>query len=537
METAQQTSDALNVLETDSGFKKAMNDMESVSSSGKLVVPVGTLAGGKVLTADMADIPNLLVAGTTGSGKTTFVRTLVMSLLVRYSCDDVRLLVFDSKLVDYTFMNGGCHLLVPVLHDSSKAVGALSWALDEARKRLQADATGHVKRPDILIILDDYSSLALLPGCEETLTNLFLIGRAAGIHCIIVTSSPSSKILTADLKANISCRISFYAASRSVSRMVLDRNGAEELQFPGEMLFMQQNRLTKCMGILLPDSDIQKMTKIMQKPQPTVHPTDLTSLQQKAAEVFSGGDQPDVDDEQDALYHDAEKFVIDSGQGSTSMLQRRFRIGYARAGRLLDLLERKGVVGPPNGSGPRTVLMTYQQFLEENMVKTPETDFSSSEPEQDHTTAEKQPSTDKPAEQSPAVQPSEDIPLHPQPRLYSMGESIDVSDNMVHVHKVINSKFNPANGDKATTTSDYDFSGKRITRLLYSAPRLFSKGKITFVVAPTNWKVSDMRIGKTYSADMPETEISITFDKSNAPMFFKFISRIAEDVKIPDEQK
>ncbi|MCH3971754.1 MAG: hypothetical protein LKE53_03130 [Oscillospiraceae bacterium] len=531
MEMAQSSISTLSLLDADSGFKKALQSREFTESEGKLVIPVGTLANGETLTEDIACVSNLLVAGTTGSGKTSFVRSVILSLITCYSSDAVKFIIYDSKMVDYSFMNGDSHMLLPVINDSSKATGALRWTLAEARNRLQEFSNvGTDNKADIFMILDDYSELAVNSDCSFSLAELLKIGRKAKVHCLLITAVPSSKILTPDIKANIPCRVSFYTTSRSASRMILDANGAEELQYPGEMLFKLQSNVTKCMDIFLPDDEISKFTQAMRK----TWVTDIKSLQQKAIDAFSGGEQIRGAEDKDDLFESAVEVVFETKQASTSMLQRRLNLGYSRAGRLVDMMEEAGIVGPFEGSKPRAILMTYQQYLLKKMgVKPSINDCAENGSGYPRPLPYIQPSSESSAAQQPsavqqssAARQSDEIQLHSQPELRSLGDTIDVKDNLIHICKKIGS-----------TTSDYSFGGKRIERLIYCAPKFFIKGKIIFVVVPMNWTVNDMRDGRTYTSDMPRTEISVQFEKNNAPMFQRFINQISKDIGMQIEQK
>ena len=368
-----------------------------LSNKSSLTVALGRDIAGETAIADLAKMPHLLIAGATGSGKSVCINSMIISLLYKSTPDDVRFLMIDPKVVELGVYNGIPQLLVPVVTDPRKAAGALSWAVTEMLKRYKTFAANNVrnikayndlaasrgfkdesgqpmdKMPQIVIIIDELADLMMAAPSEveDSICRLAQMARAAGMHLVIATQRPSVDVITGIIKANIPSRIAFAVSSQVDSRTILDMGGAEKLLGHGDMLFspVGSQKPKRIQGCFVSDSEIESIVGYIKKSQEANYSSDIAEEIEKNAveeKKGSGAVTPDADDV-DPIMSEAIKFVVDSGQASTSMLQRRLRLGYARAGRLIDQMEQMGIVGPADGSKPRQVLITYQQWLEMNM--------------------------------------------------------------------------------------------------------------------------------------------------------------------------
>lgn len=333
-----------------------------------LKIALGKDISGNPIVPDLAKMPHLLVAGTTGSGKSVCMHTIVTSLLFNASPDEVKLLMIDPKVVELNVYNGIPHLILPVVTDPKKAAIALGWAVNEMTRRYELFASvgskdvesynqkfSHEKLPKIVILIDELSDLMMVAPnqVEDAIARLAQMARAAGIHLIVATQRPSVDVITGLIKANIPSRISFAVSSQIDSRTILDMSGAEKLLGKGDMLFLpiETNRPRRVQGAFISESEIAAVVESVKQQDIEVE-YDEDILNKPAAVEF--------DQFEDDLLEDAIRLVIDMKQASASMLQRRFRIGYNRAGRLIDMMEERGIVGPPQGSKPRDVLIdTY----------------------------------------------------------------------------------------------------------------------------------------------------------------------------------
>lgn len=368
-------------------------------AKSKLTVALGRDIAGKVTTADLGKMPHMLIAGTTGSGKSVCINSLIISTLYKASPDDVRFLMIDPKVVELGIYNGIPHLLVPVVTDPRKAAGALGWAVTEMLNRYKIFADCNVrdlesynalaerrrykdendmpmnKMPKIVIIIDELSDLMMASPkeVEDSICRLAQMARAAGMHLVVATQRPSVDVVTGLIKANIPSRIAFAVSSGIDSRTILDEYGAEKLLGQGDMLFapVGASKPTRVQGCFVSDEEIEsvinfvKSTKVIEYDEDVLKEIEKNATVEKSASNDSSRSQ----DEQDPMLEEAIKCVVEAGQASTSLLQRRLRLGYARAGRLVDEMEQMGIVGPHEGSKPRQVLMTHNQWLEMNMQK------------------------------------------------------------------------------------------------------------------------------------------------------------------------
>ena len=367
-----------------------------VTSKSRLTVVLGRDIAGEIATADLAKMPHLLIAGSTGSGKSVCINSLIVSLLYKSTPDEVRFLMIDPKVVELGIYNGIPQLLVPVVTDPRKAAGALSWAVTEMLKRYKIFAENNVRdlaaynrlasscgyqdeqgqpmqhMPQIVIIIDELADLMMAAPneVEDSICRLAQMARAAGMHLVIATQRPSVDVITGIIKANIPSRIAFAVSSQVDSRTILDMGGAEKLLGRGDMLFapVGSPKPIRIQGCFVSDSEIESIVNFVKKSQEPGYDAGIAEEIEKNAVAEKGSAGNDTaDSDQDPMMQEAIKCVVEAGQASTSLLQRRLRLGYARAGRLIDEMEQMGIVGPHEGSKPRQVLITYQQWLEMNM--------------------------------------------------------------------------------------------------------------------------------------------------------------------------
>ena len=361
-------------------------------SSSKVSFAVGKDIGGNCIVGNIAKLPHLLIAGTTGSGKSVCTNSLIISLLYKSTPEEVRLIMVDPKMVELGIYNGIPHLLIPVVTDPKKAAGALQWAVTEMMKRYRsfaevgvrdlasynkkaAQTEGMEKMPQIVVIIDELADLMLVAAkeVEESICRVAQMGRASGMHLVIATQRPSADVITGLMKANIPSRIAFAVASAMESRIILDTMGAEKLVGRGDMLFfpLGMGKPTRVQGCFISDQEVASVVEFIKRGSTAQYDDQvLSEIEQHAAEKDKnskgvGGSAPeDVDNEYDELIDAATEVVIETGQASVSMLQRRLKLGYARAARLVDQLEEKGIVGPFEGSKPRQLLITKEQWQE-----------------------------------------------------------------------------------------------------------------------------------------------------------------------------
>ena len=364
-----------------------------VSSRSKTSFAVGKDISGQAIVGDIGKLPHLLIAGTTGSGKSVCTNTIITSLLYKATPEEVRLIMVDPKMVELGIYNGIPHLLIPVVTDPKKAAGALQWAVTEMMKRYRtfsevgvrkleeynayaARTEGVDKMPAIVVLIDELADLMLVAAkeVEESICRVAQMGRAAGMHLVIATQRPSADVITGLMKANIPSRIAFAVASAMESRIILDTQGAEKLVGRGDMLFapLGSGKPQRVQGCFISDPEVAAVVDFVKKNSGAAQYDDavMEEIEHNAAEKDKGskgvgGSAPeDVDGEFDELIDAAAEVVVETGQASVSMLQRRLKLGYARAARLVDQLEEKGIVGPFEGSKPRQLLVTKEQWQE-----------------------------------------------------------------------------------------------------------------------------------------------------------------------------
>ncbi len=353
---------------------------------------VGKDIGGTCIVGDIAKLPHLLIAGTTGSGKSVCMNSLIVSLLYKAKPEEVRMIMVDPKMVELAPYNGIPHLLIPVVTDPKKAAGALQWAVTEMMKRYRLMADAGVKdltsynkacanfdddrKPleQIIVIIDELADLMLVAAkeVEEAICRVAQMGRASGIHLVIATQRPSADVITGLMKANIPSRIAFAVASAMESRIILDTSGAEKLVGKGDMLYspLGQGKPRRVQGCFISEEEVQRVVDFIKTNADASYDSDvMEQINQKAeqsgkhaAENVSAASEPELDG--DEMLPAAVDVFLETGQGSVSMLQRRLKLGYARAARIVDEMEEKGIVGPFEGSKPRQILITKEQWLQ-----------------------------------------------------------------------------------------------------------------------------------------------------------------------------
>jgi len=359
-------------------LKEVLSMSQFQSSRSKLMLAIGKDISGKPLIADLADMPHLLIAGTTGAGKTVCVNSLIMSMLFNASPEEVKFLMVDPKMVELACYNDIPHMLCPSVTDPKRVSAALNWVVSEMESRYtmlsQAGArniraynakSGIEKFPYIIIIIDELADLMQISAktIESAITRLAQLSRAVGIHLILATQRPSVDVITGVIKANFPARISFKVASKVDSRTVLDMNGAETLLGKGDLLFIRPGEAKPIRGqaSFVSDEEVSHVIDFIKGQQNPEY--DDTILQKQKA--FASG----MVNQEDELYDEAVKLVIETNQASVSILQRRMRLGYTRAARLIDMMEQNGIVGPYVGSKPRDILVDREAWLLENMKK------------------------------------------------------------------------------------------------------------------------------------------------------------------------
>lgn len=374
-------------------FRELVESEEFQKHASRISFCVGKDIGGKVTVADIAKMPHLLIAGATGSGKSVCINTIIMSILYKANPRDVKLIMIDPKVVELSVYNGIPHLLIPVVTDPKKAAGALHWAVAEMTDRYQKFAETGVrdlkgyndkveslptiegetmpeKLPQIVIIVDELADLMMVaPGdVEEAICRLAQLARACGIHLIIATQRPSVNVITGLIKANMPSRIAFAVTSGIDSRTILDMNGAEKLLGKGDMLFHPQGvpKPLRVQGAFVSDREVTDVVAFLKEQNGQGIYSE--KIQEQMSQIESTGNAVSIDgnggtgDGRDAYFAEAARLLIDKEKGSIGMLQRYFKIGFNRAARIMDQLEEAGIVGPEEGTKPRRVLMSPEQF-------------------------------------------------------------------------------------------------------------------------------------------------------------------------------
>ncbi len=355
-------------------LKEVLSSSEFQKSESKLTLALGKDIAGQPVMADLGEMPHLLIAGTTGSGKTVCMNCLILSMLFKATPNELKFLMVDPKMVELAPFNGLAHLLCPVVTDARKASVALNWVVNEMEERYQLLAKIGVrnieaynqkqeKLPYIVVIIDELADLMNVARdqIENAITRLAQLSRAVGIHLLLATQRPSVDVITGVIKANFPARISFKVASKVDSRTVLDMNGADKLLGRGDMLFLRpgESKLIRAQGSLINDNEIERIVDFIKSQAEPVYDEEILKEQQKSS--FING-------QKDEFYDQAVKVIMESGQASVSILQRRLRLGYTRAARIIDMMEQEGIIGPFEGSKPRKILIDREAWLEKEIM-------------------------------------------------------------------------------------------------------------------------------------------------------------------------
>ena len=357
----------------------------------KLAFALGKDVSGEEIVTDIAKMPHVMIAGATGSGKSVCINTLIASIIYKAKPSDVKLIMVDPKIVELSVYNGIPHLMIPVVTDPKKAAGALAWAVQEMENRYTKFAAKGVrdlagyndavekedtlgKLPHIVIIIDELADLMMVAknDVEGAICRLAQKARAAGMHLVIATQRPSVDVITGLIKANIPSRIAFAVSSQIDSRTILDQGGAEKLLGKGDMLFFPTGapKPVRVQGAFVSDKEVEKIVDFLKSNGETTYRDDITEYIEKTNCTDKEIDEGIMDDDEtDPLLNEAIQTVIETGQASTSFIQRRFKVGYARAGRIIDQMEERGIISGYQGSKPREVLMTKERWEELNTQK------------------------------------------------------------------------------------------------------------------------------------------------------------------------
>ncbi|MBP3335191.1 MAG: DNA translocase FtsK [Ruminiclostridium sp.] len=379
-------------------FRQLIESDEIAEKKSKLAAVLGKDISGEIVIADIAEMPHLLIAGTTGSGKSVCVNSIIMSILFRSKPEEVRFIMIDPKAVEFMAYNGIPHLLIPVVTDPKKAAGALNWAVGEMLKRYSMFSEYNVrnihgynalaaKDPEMdkmsqtVIFIDELADLIMASKneVEDSICRLAQMARAAGMHLVIATQRPTVDVVTGLIKANIPSRIALKVSSGTDSRVIMDEQGAEKLLGKGDMLFksVSMPKPTRVQGCWISDKEVERVVDFLKNKFELDYDDDVMKEVERQAELVKGNDKSaessgfesgDIDVSDDKL-EDAIRIVVENGQASVSTLQRKLKLGFGRAARLVDVMEEMGIVGPSQGSKPREVLMTKEQYYERQMNK------------------------------------------------------------------------------------------------------------------------------------------------------------------------
>ena len=370
-------------------FREIVDTDSFRNHKSKLAFAVGKDVGGQEVVADISKMPHVMIAGATGSGKSVCINTLIASIIYKAKPSEVKLVMIDPKVVELSVYNGIPHLLIPVVTDPKKAAGALAWAVQEMENRYAMFASkgvrdlkgynesienegGAGKLPHIVIIIDELADLMMVAknDVEDAICRLAQKARAAGMHLVIATQRPSVDVITGLIKANIPSRIAFAVSSQVDSRTILDMAGAEKLLGKGDMLFYPAGapKPTRIQGAFISDKEVEKIVDFIKDNSNATYNDDIIKQIENAGSTDKElAQQQDDDDNTDPFLMDAIDVVVETGQASTSFIQRRFKVGYARAGRIIDQMEERGIISGYQGSKPREVLMSKERWEELKM--------------------------------------------------------------------------------------------------------------------------------------------------------------------------
>ncbi|MCI8273341.1 MAG: DNA translocase FtsK [Clostridia bacterium] len=374
-------------------LREVLESDEFQDSNSKLSVGLGKDVSGKIALADIAKMPHALIAGSTGSGKSVCINTIITSIIYKAKPSEVKLVMVDPKVVELSVYNGIPHLLIPVVTDPKKAAGALAWAVQEMDNRYNVFAQKGVrdlkgynaliereegvgKLPQIVIIIDELADLMMVAAkdVEDSICRLAQKARAAGMHLIIATQRPSVDVITGIIKANVPSRIAFAVSSQVDSRTILDQVGAEKLLGKGDMLFFPSGspKPTRIQGAFVSDEEVEKIVSFVKSNGEAKYSEEILESIENSKSDKEISDKMKKDDDTDEYLEDAIEMVIETGQASTSFIQKKFKVGYSRAGRIIDQMEERGIISGHQGSKPRQVLMSKERWEELKMGTPPQ---------------------------------------------------------------------------------------------------------------------------------------------------------------------
>ena len=370
-------------------LREVLDGEEFKQNESKLTVALGKDVAGNIQLADIAKMPHVLIAGSTGSGKSVCINTIITSIIYKAKPSEVKFVMVDPKVVELSVYNGIPHLLIPVVTDPRKAAGALAWAVQEMENRYNLFAQKGVrdlkgynkaiekeeetgKLPQIVIIIDELADLMMVAknDVEDAICRLAQKARAAGMHLVIATQRPSVDVITGLIKANVPSRIAFAVSSQVDSRTILDSVGAEKLLGKGDMLFFPSGapKPSRVQGAFVSDDEVEKIVDFVKSNGTATYSEDILETIENSNKTDKElAQEQATDDETDPFLMEAIQTVVETGQASTSFIQRRFKVGYARAGRIIDQMEERGVISGYQGSKPREVLMTLERLNELKM--------------------------------------------------------------------------------------------------------------------------------------------------------------------------
>ncbi len=512
-----------------------LDSMEFQNFKGNIPIPLGISESGEIIIRDFSSIPHILISGYTGSGKTAFVKTLLSVITTNKLPDDVKLAIYDTKMIDYKPFDGLNHLLFPIVSDIEKTARILEYLELEAKNRLEMisqagcrdykaynEVNSKEKRlPEIIFVLDDFGSLYLDKYLTNVLLNILRNGRITGIHVIIVTSiSAFSKSLYKEVLSLIPCRICFRVSSRAESRIMLEQSGAEYLCVPGEMIYKFQNDYYKCQSAYASHENI-KSSMFTQR----LNSNRMLLLQSAAQSLFKDlipkGLNPSaffhhlndelMEDSNDEFLEDAARMIIKKQKASVGMLQREFRIGFNRAARIMDCLADYGIVGPEEGTKPRKILMNLEEleaFLHNTGMNMQQNDRTKD------TITNKDPD----AEHQVTLRNYKE---------FNIGENtLSISDNKIHYYKNIMTRLGWGHLSPS-------FPGSIIRGIVYKKPTLQESGFFTFKFDPDiKFDIERPDLLSIDSSNISDA-IKIEFGPDLTSTICSFIKQIQEDTHVP----
>ena len=504
----------------------------------EIIVPIGIRTDGESFFQNISEIPHLLVCGVSGSGKTSFIQTVITYLAINYRSEEVNFLIYDSKYVDYSMFNTLPHIVMPVIKDDKKAIDVISqlsvecnWRLKQLTNRSVRDIFSYNKQCDItakerlshlFVVLDDFSSMRLDVETTALLKNILSIGRAVGIHFIFVTSAVSqSKILVKDILTYVPGRICFCVSNVIDSKLVVDKTGAENLSIPGELIFKWRNNFVKCQGMYTTYEDIQKTIKKVpmseRKSTYAFESMKIKSLDNFSSEQSLQTIMKALDEEE--LFLDAVDVVFEAGQASVQLIQRRLRLGYARSARLIDRMEECEIIGSYAGAEPREINMTWAQWqtIKNKILENSKSVEDAYDPSGI--------SSDKVLDKVFDDEESPDIIMRNFPRFNFNNVGLRVNENQIEIS--IRSK--TKGGSYISTAS---FNGKSVAEITYRKPHMLSCGYIQFGIKPNVEIINNTPHLKKVTEKNLQDILKIKFNKRVENTIKSFVIQISQDIGI-----